>query len=92
MSEIATTFLNKKNYQIDYEALEKILDITEYFRQKPNFANARTVRNILDQVILNQNLRAEDELNNKRIILSDVDEYILDENIDLKRVLHKWNA
>lgn len=89
LSEIATTFLNKKNYQIDYEALEKILDITEYFRQKPNFANARTVRNILDQVILNQNLRAEDELNNKRIILSDVDEYILDENIDLKRVLHK---
>lgn len=59
-------FLKKKRYEIDNDALARLLDVTEYFRQRPNFSNARTVRNILDQVILNQNLRAED--NSRRIL------------------------
>ena len=61
-----------------------MLDITEYYRARPNFANARTVRNILEQVIMNQNLR-EDEENSKdnMLILSDVQDYIDDENISL---------
>lgn len=84
LGEIATTFLSKKNYSIKPDALEKILDITEYFRNRPNFANARTVRNILDQVIMNQNLRTEDEDDDDQtVILSDVEDYLTDEGIDL---------
>ncbi|MDY3654859.1 MAG: hypothetical protein SO054_01690, partial [Ruminococcus callidus] len=63
-------------------ALSLVLDITEYYRNRPNFANARTVRNILDQVIMNQNLRTE-ETGDSNIIRSDVEDYIMDEGIDL---------
>ena len=65
--------------------MEKLLDITDYYRAKPNFANARTVRNILDQVIMNQNLRTEDLSDNKTIILDDVEDYLTDEGIDLSK-------
>ena len=71
-------------YTIDDNALVLVLDITDYYRARPNFANARTVRNILEQVIMNQNLRAdEEESSDTNIILSDVKDYIDDENIDL---------
>ena len=83
LGEIAGTFLSKKRYDIDEDALERILDITDYFREQPNFANARTVRNILDQVLMNQNLRTEDEEDNNTIILADVEDYLMDEGIDL---------
>lgn len=83
LGEIAMTFLEKKKYRIEDPALEKFLDVTEYFRDRPNFANARTVRNILDQVIMNQNLRTEDVEDNNIVILEDVEEYISDEGIDL---------
>ena len=83
LGEIAGAFLTKKKYEIEADALEKVLDITEYFRKRPNFANARTIRNILDQVIMNQNLRAEDDPDDKSIILSDVEDYLMDEGIDL---------
>ena len=84
LSEIALHFLRQKGYEIDLKALKLLLDITEYYRARPNFANARTVRNILEQVIMNQNLR-EDEENSKdnMLILSDVQDYIDDENISL---------
>ncbi|WP_294411305.1 AAA family ATPase [uncultured Ruminococcus sp.] len=82
LGEIALTFLSKKKYEIDDDALCLILDITEYYRNRPNFANARTIRNIIDQVIMNQNLRTEDEPNNL-IVRSDVKDYIDDEKIDL---------
>ena len=83
LGEIAVAFLKKKGYEIDNDALARLLEVTEYFRQRPNFSNARTVRNILDQVILNQNLRAEDNADDSRIILDDVNDYISDEHIDL---------
>ena len=83
LGEIAGVFLSKKNYTIDDEALKCLLDITDYYRKQPNFANARTVRNILDQVIMNQNLRTEDSAGDNQIILSDVEDYLMDEGIDL---------
>lgn len=83
LGEIARLFLKKKNYEIVDDALERLLDITDYFRAQPNFANARTVRNILDKVIMNQNLRTEDTEESYLIIKSDVEEYIDEENIDL---------
>lgn len=61
-----------------------MLDIVEYDRLRPNFANARTVRNILEQVIMNQNLRTDEEgITDSAIIRSDVQDYLEDENIDL---------
>lgn len=82
LGEIAQKFLKKKKYEIEDFALQKILDITDYYRNLPNFANARTVRNILDQVIMNQNLRTEDSVSNI-INIDDVEDYITDENINL---------
>lgn len=85
LGEIALRMLDKRKYTIASDAMELLLDVTEYYRKKDNFANARTVRNILDQVIMNQNLRTEDsEKDDREILKSDVEDYITDENIDLK--------
>ena len=92
LEEIALHFLKRKGYEMDSSAMQLLLDITEYYRTKPNFANARTVRNILEQVIMNQNLR-EDEENQKDnlLMLSDVQDYLDDENIDLNRASARLN-
>ncbi len=82
LKQLADLFLSKKQYKIEPDAMEKILEITEYFRQNEDFANARTLRNIMDQVIMNQNLRAEDDEENRMIILTDVEDYLADEGID----------
>ena len=84
LGEIATAFLKKKKYEINQNALERFLDVTDYYRNQPNFANARTVRNILDQVIMNQNLRTE-ESDDNTICIEDVEDYLTDEKIDLKK-------
>lgn len=83
LGEIADLFLTKQAYAIDPEALDKILDITDYLKKKPHFANARALRNILDQVIMNQNLRTEDRPHDHQITLEDVEEYLEDEGLDL---------
>ena len=85
LGEIAKMFLAKKRYVIEDSALERFLDVIEYFRNQPDFANARTVRNIIDQVLLNQNLRTEDVEGDNTIIADDVDDYLADEGIDLKK-------
>ena len=64
---------------------KRLLNISDYYRNRPDFANARTVRNILNRVILNQNLRTEEENDNRLIIISDVEDYIADECIDLEK-------
>lgn len=92
LGEISLSFLRKKKYTIDDNAIELVLDIAEYYRDRPNFANARTVRNILDQVIMNQNLRTEDsDGNDDHIIREDVEDFITDENIDLHEKSSKRN-
>ena len=85
LGQIAIAFLAKKKYSIDPAALELLLDVTEYYSGQKNFANARTIRNILDQVIMNQNLRTEDTEDDGTIIRSDVEDYIMDEHIDLQK-------
>ena len=85
LGQIAVVFLNKKKYTIAQAALELLLDVAEYYRTQKNFSNARTIRNILDQVIMNQNLRTEDTEGDSTIIRSDVEEYITDENIDMQK-------
>ena len=86
LGEIAVAFLKKKKYEIDESALNRLLDVTEYYRNRPTFANARTVRNILDQVIMNQNLRTEDTDGDNLIVVDDVEDYLMDEGIDLTKV------
>ena len=83
LGEIAKAFLAKKKYTTESSALERLPDITEYYRNQPNFANARTVRNVLDQVLMNQNLRTEDLEEDNTVIAADVEEYIPDEGIVL---------
>ena len=85
LGEIAKNFLAKKKYDIEDDALERVLDIADYFRNQPNFANARTIRNILDQVLMNQNLRTEDFPDDNTIIVDDVEDYLIDEGIDLSK-------
>lgn len=85
LGQIAVVFLNKKKYTIDQAALDLLLDVVEHYRTQKNFANARTIRNILDQVIMNQNLRTEDTEGDSTIIRSDVEDYIADENINLQK-------
>ena len=83
LAQIALSFLSKKHYSITDDSMNRVLDIAEYYRSRPNFANARTIRNILDQVILNQNLRTEDTLDDDTIIICDVEDYLIDEGITL---------
>ena len=83
LSKIAVKMLEKKNYRITDDALKKILQIIDYERKKDTFANARTLRNILDQVAMNQTLRTENDKNNNTIAIEDVNEYIKDAKIDL---------
>ncbi len=87
LGEIAILFANKKGYSFESSALQRFLDVVEYYRGASNFANARTVRNVLDQVIMNQNLRTEDCADGSeevtQIIIDDVNDYIADENIDI---------
>ena len=85
LGEIAVAFLKRKNYTIEGPAFDRLLDLTEYYRGRPNFANARTVRNILDQVIMNQNLRTEDDETDNRIVIDDIEDYLTDEGIDLSK-------
>lgn len=82
---IAQSFLKKKRYTISENALSRFLDVMEYYRNQPNFANARTVRNVLDQVIMNQNLRTEDETDDSLITLEDVEDYLKDEQLDISK-------
>ena len=85
LSLIAMSILKKKQYTIGDAAMNRMLDIVEYFRRQPNFANARTVRNLLDQIIMNQNLRTEDTPEDNRIMIEDVEDYLTDEGIDLSK-------
>ena len=85
LGAITESFIAKKKYEIQDSALERLLDVTEYYRNLPNFANARTVRNILDQVLMNQNLRTEDIENDNTIIVEDIEDYLADEGIDLNK-------
>lgn len=89
LGKLARLFLKKKHYQIEEAALERLLDVAEEARKWPNFANARTIRNLVNQVILNQNLRAEDDVNDSTVILEDVEEYIQEEKISFKETTLK---
>ena len=82
LQSITELMLHKRGYIIDESAMSKILDITDVKRKEPNFANAREIRNILDQVIMCQNVRCMG-MENKELGLADVHKYIQDAKINL---------
>lgn len=93
LKQITLLFLNKESvkYSITDDALELLLDITDLYRNNKDFANARTVRNILQDVILNQNLRVEEELDNNEINIDDVYQYIDENNLQIEKKAPKGN-
>ncbi|MCQ2771830.1 MAG: AAA family ATPase [Bacilli bacterium] len=83
LKDIALRFLSKETvpYTITEEALEEMLSICEFYRHNDDFANARTVRTMLQDIIMNQNLRVEDELDNNEITIEDVEQYANDKGL-----------
>jgi S1-C subfamily serine protease len=63
--------------------LEDLAKITDIKRQSPDFANAREVRNIIQQVIMNASVRTVDDSDNRSIIADDVLQYAKDSGYDL---------
>ena len=43
------------------------------------------MRNIIDQVLMNQNLRTEDFKDDNTVIVEDIEDYLADEGIDLSK-------
>ena len=82
LGQIADLMLKSKGYTISSEALERVLDIADLKRKEPDFANARELRNILDQVMICQNLRCMDA-EEKRLEIVDVNSYIKDTHLNL---------
>lgn len=80
LNDLLGCFLKKQGYEIESDARSRLLECVEYLRHRPNYANARTLRNVLEQVIMNQNLRTEGTEDNL-ILLTDVEEYLSEENI-----------
>ena len=85
LKEIASLMVKKNKYEATDEALERISLVADSKRNSESFANAREVRNIIDQVILNQNLRTED-IDSNLITIDDVNEYIEENNIKLDNI------
>ena len=83
LRELIYKFLSKETiaYTITDDALNEMLNLCEFYRCKNDFANARTVRKMLQDIIMNQNLRVEDELDNNQIILDDVIQFEEDNGI-----------
>lgn len=78
--QIFNIMLAKKNYEITDDAKNKLFDVLEFSSQGQHFANARTVRNILDDLVEIQAVRTMEDKNpendNERIIrLEDVEQY-----------------
>lgn len=91
LKSIADLMLKGRGYSICDTAMDRMLDITDIKRKEANFANAREIRNILDQVIMCQNLRCLDS-QDKEIGLADVNKYILDAKIHLPSIFGSENT
>lgn len=80
LGQIATMMLKNRGYTIHDEAKDRILAITDHIRKEPNFANAREMRNIIEQVVMCQNVRCAGT-EDKTIEIADVNAYIKENHI-----------
>ena len=84
--QIFNIMLAKKNYEITDDAKTKLLEVFELQSTSQHFANARTVRNILDGLVEIQAVRTMEDGNpendSERIIrIEDVEQYYNELNI-----------
>ena len=84
--EIAKMILKNKKYTITEDAIQEIGKILTLYSQFDNFANARTVRNVLESLTEIQALRTDIEglKDNFLIKIEDVLEYESDHNINFE--------
>ena len=90
MEQIFNLHMKKRNYSITPKAMEELKKVFEIYSKRNDFANGRTVRNLLDQLIEIQALRTveDDNSNNDSdttIELQDVEILKDENNIFLKR-------
>ena len=83
LGQIAALMLKSGGYTASNAAKDRMLDITDYIRKEPNFANAREMRNIIEQVInARQNVRCAGTAD-KTLELVDVNNYIKENHVNL---------
>ncbi len=87
LCKIAQLMLSKMNYTMSERAMDKVLDITDVLRKNENFANAREIRNIIEQVIMCQNLRCAGT-KEKNLEILDVNRYIKDSGLTIPTSSH----
>ena len=80
---IEALIFKSKKYSVEESAIEFSKKIISYLTKQKNFSNARTIRNMVEQVIMNQNLRTKGNLEDRLINLEDFKRYTLDQNIKL---------
>ena len=85
--DICSYFGKKLKYTITDEAKEKIIDLDEYKKESKDYANAREVRNVLEQVLEFQAYRTVNEQENREITIDDVLEYQIENKIVLPKDL-----
>ena len=86
--QIFNIMLAKKNYVITDDAKNKLLEVFEMQSSSKHFANARTVRNILDGIVEIQAVRTMEDDNpendSERIIrIEDVEQYYNEQNFSV---------
>lgn len=88
VSEITKLFFDKRKYVISDELVDTIVKINDTYKTNRDYANARQIRNIVDQIIMNQNLRTIEEFSTE-ISLEDVNTYINENGIDISESIKK---
>lgn len=85
--EIAKSMIKGKNYTITDDALVELEKVFAYERNQKDFANARTVRNVLESIYEIQALRTYEEgISDSRLLkLVDVEEYKKDHSISFEQ-------
>ena len=93
LKKIFELIVSKQNYSIEPKALEEALKIVELDREYANFANARSVRNLLEALIQIQAIRTIDSQGDTLITIEDVKTYEKDHNVTFKKKAKKtdWN-
>ena len=84
MEQIFKLMLKDIKYNIEIEAMDAVKKVFDWHSKKKDFANARTIRNILDTLVEIQCVRVDEDYDNRndneRIIrVADVKQYINEE-------------
>lgn len=81
LKQIAQIFLKKKKLIVSNEVVDKIIDIVWLREKDKDFSNAREVRILIDKLTMIQSERTIGDIDNREIILEDIETYIKEHNI-----------